>query len=78
MGSATGKLRKEVLCCCGLSLGIQVPEPQLRSAGHASKAACRSRLEKIQLQELVYKKEKDLCLDAHAVFCAFIQSDSGD
>lgn len=41
------------------------------------RAACRSCSEKIQLQELAYKKGKDLCLNAHAVFFAFTHSDSG-
>jgi len=59
------------------SSGLRPPEMQLHITGQASKAARRSCSEKIQLQELVYREEKDLCLNAHAVFCALARSDGG-
>lgn len=58
MGSATGKLRREVLCCHGLSSGLQVLEPQLHSAGHASEAACRNRWRKSSSRSWFTKRKK--------------------
>lgn len=79
-----GEVRMEVLCCllalpalyCRALVGLWPLGMQLQIARHTSKAVCRSCSEKIQLQELVYRKEKDLCLNAYAGFCAFTHSDS--
>lgn len=50
---------------------------QLQVARHTCKAAYGSPSEKIQLQEKAHKKDKGLCLNAHAGFCASHRSDSG-